>query len=144
MTGYKSKRAMAQDKLDSMEREALKLALEALRMADELCRGHGVDFKEYGLKFDRDIQVKYKEAITAIKEALAQPEREPVEDVVEYFADGTRIVRIAPQRPWVDLTRTQIQNVYFVVLEEHRGVPQMQGQLAFGEALQAAIKDKNK
>lgn len=48
------------------------------------------------------------------------------------------------QRPWVDLTRTQIQNVYFAVLEEHRGVPQMQGQLAFGEALQAAIKDKNK
>jgi len=37
----------------------------------------------------------------AIKEALAQPEQEPVEDVVEYFADGTRIVRIAPQRTWV-------------------------------------------
>ena len=77
MTGYKSKRAAAQDKLDSMEREALKLALEALRMADELCRGHGVDFKEYGLEFDRDIQVKYKDAITAIKEALAQPAQEP-------------------------------------------------------------------
>lgn len=28
MTGYQSKKAMAQDKLDSMEREALKLALE--------------------------------------------------------------------------------------------------------------------
>jgi hypothetical protein len=78
MTGYESKRAAARDKLNNMEREALKLALEALRMADELCRGHGVDFKEYGLKFDRDIQVKYKEAITAIKEALAQPAQEPV------------------------------------------------------------------
>jgi hypothetical protein len=53
--------------------EALKLALEALRMADELCRGYGVDFKEYGLEFDKDIQVKYRETITAIKEALAQP-----------------------------------------------------------------------
>ena len=31
MTGYQSKRAAAQAKLDSMEREALKLALEALR-----------------------------------------------------------------------------------------------------------------
>ena len=30
-----------------MTQEALKLALEALKMADELCRGHGVDFKEY-------------------------------------------------------------------------------------------------
>jgi hypothetical protein len=76
MTGYESKRAAAQGKLDNMEREALKLALEALRMADELCRGHGVDFKEYGLEFDRDIQVKYKDVITAIKEALAQPAQE--------------------------------------------------------------------
>ena len=58
--------------------DTLKLALEALKMADELCRGHGVDFKEYGLEFDRDIQVKYKDAITAIKEALAQPGQEPV------------------------------------------------------------------
>ena len=46
-------------------------------------------------------------------------------------------------REWVDLTRTQIQNVYFAVLEEHRGGHQMQGQLAFGEALQALIKEKN-
>ena len=56
--------------------EALKLALDALRMADELCRGHGVDFKEYGLEFDADIQVKYREAIIAIEEALAQPAQE--------------------------------------------------------------------
>jgi hypothetical protein len=82
MTGYQSKKKAAQDKLDSMEREALKLALEALRMADELCRGHGVDFKEYGLEFDRDIQVKYKDAITTIKEALAQPAQEPVDDYI--------------------------------------------------------------
>ena len=66
--------------------EALKLALEALKMADELCRGHGIDFKEYGLEFDRDIQVKYKDAITAIKEALAQPEQEPV--AIRYDFDG--------------------------------------------------------
>jgi len=47
------------------------------------------------------------------------------------------------QRTWVDLTRTQMQDVYFAVLEEHRGGHQMQGQLAFGEALQAKIKEKN-
>jgi len=46
-------------------------------------------------------------------------------------------------REWVDLTRTQIQDVYFAVLETHRGGHQMEGQLAFGEALQAAIKEKN-
>jgi hypothetical protein len=48
-----------------------------------------------------------------------------------------------PQRTWVDLTRTQIQDVYFEVLKEHRGDHQMQGQLAFGEALQAKIREKN-
>jgi hypothetical protein len=75
------------------DKEAMKLALEALRMADELCRGHGVDFKEYGLEFDRDIQVKYKDAIAAIKEALAQPEQEPVptlEDLEQEIYQNTR------------------------------------------------------
>jgi hypothetical protein len=48
-----------------------------------------------------------------------------------------------PQRTWVDLTRTQMQDVYFEVLKEHRGGHQIQGQLAFGEALQAKIKEKN-
>jgi len=47
------------------------------------------------------------------------------------------------QRTWVDLTRTQIQDVYFKVLEEHRSGHQMEGQLAFGEALQARLKEKN-
>ena len=46
-------------------------------------------------------------------------------------------------KEWTDLTRTQIQNVYFEILKEHRGGHQMQGQLAFGEALQAKIKEKN-
>jgi hypothetical protein len=46
-------------------------------------------------------------------------------------------------REWVGLTRTQIQDVYFAVLEEHRGGHQMQGQLAFGEALQEKIKELN-
>ena len=36
--------------------------------------------------------------------AMAQPEQEPVEDVVAYHADGTRTVRIAPKRPWAGLT----------------------------------------
>jgi hypothetical protein len=54
-----------------------------------------------------------------------------------------RIPLYTHQRTWVDLTRTQMQDVYFAVLEEHRGGHQMQGQLAFGEALQAKIREKN-
>ena len=73
--------------------KALKLALEALcKMipCDDVCDCTG------------------QQAITAIKEALAQPEQEPVEDVVAYHSDGTRTVRIAPKRPWVGLTDEQI------------------------------------
>jgi hypothetical protein len=57
MTGFNSKRQMAQDK------EALKLALEALETADET-----------------EFWNKQKEAITVIKEALAQPAQEPEPD----------------------------------------------------------------
>jgi hypothetical protein len=59
MTGYKSKKAAARDKLDSMEREALNLALKVLEDLP-------------GFRADID------NAITAIKESLAQPAQEPV------------------------------------------------------------------
>ena len=76
MTGFDSKRQAALDKLVEIQEElgmyddqkppmtkdeALKLALEALETADET-----------------EFWNKQKEAITAIKEALAQPEQEPV------------------------------------------------------------------
>jgi len=63
MTGYESKKAMAQDKLaqpaQESVREALKLALNVLEDLP-------------GFRADID------DAITAIKEALAQPAQEPV------------------------------------------------------------------
>jgi len=58
MTGFDSKRRMAQDK------EALKLALEALEEA------------HYKVEHKQDA-AKREQAITAIKEVLAQPEQEP-------------------------------------------------------------------
>ena len=67
-----------------------------------------------------------------------QPPNDPI-----YFRNITPLYTHPPQRTWVDLTRTQMQDVYFAVLEEHRGGHQMQGQLAFGEALQAKIKERN-
>ena len=74
----------------------------------------------------------------------AQPAQEPVEDVVEYFADGTRIVRVAPQRPWVDLTDNQIEQIYYDLVKIHRGAPMPWGQINFGKVLQAAIREANK
>lgn len=57
------------------DRELMQQALDALEMADELCNGHGVNFKEYGLEFDKDIQRKYKVAVTALTERLAHCDR---------------------------------------------------------------------
>jgi hypothetical protein len=71
-------------------KEALKLALEALENA--IAVRHGKD----GTKFVDPLE---SNAITAIKEALAQPTQELVEDVVAYHSDGTRTVRIALKRP---------------------------------------------
>ena len=83
--------------------EALKLALEAL--------------ERYQVK--RQDFERFADVITAIKEALAQPKQEPVEDVVAYHSDGTRTVRIAPKRPWVGLTKANMQ----VLIEQARVVP---------------------
>jgi hypothetical protein len=81
MTGYQSKKDMAQDKLESMERKALKLALEALEQTletldDENAKPGGaiadiIWYSEHITLFDY-----LASGITAIKEALAQPEQE--------------------------------------------------------------------
>ena len=63
MTGFKAKQAMAADKLQEPVREALKLALEALEESQT-----DNDTMEF---WDRK-----SKAITAIKEALAQPAQE--------------------------------------------------------------------
>ena len=57
--------------------------------------------------------------------------------------DNLHLLDRSFKRDWVGLTRTQMQDVYFEVLKEHRGGHQMEGQLAFGEALQAKLKEKN-
>jgi hypothetical protein len=59
-------------------KQAVQQVLEALEMAAELQEDQRIDFKKYGLKQDEDIGVKYEEAITAVKAALAQEEQEPV------------------------------------------------------------------
>ena len=66
---------------------------------------------------DDDTQV-YGDALTIAYQSgyydgkkAAQLVQEPVEDVVLYHDDGTRIVRIAPQRTWVDMTDEEISDI---------------------------------
>jgi len=49
-----------------------------------------------------------------------------------------------PQRPWVDLTDTQIEQVYFEMVQEHRGAPMPWGQVQFGKALLKKFREVNK
>ena len=125
--------------------EALKQAIEAL--------------KDVGILTDREWQAVHKNKANELRQAIAELEsQEPVATVTSETGNpditmswwhepaltvGTKLYTHPPQRTWVDLTRTQIQDVYFAVLEEHRGGHQMEGQLAFGEALQAKIREKN-
>jgi len=47
------------------------------------------------------------------------------------------------KRPWVDLSDSQIEQVYHDVAKLHRGAAMPWGQIQFGRALQALIKEKN-
>jgi hypothetical protein len=49
-----------------------------------------------------------------------------------------------PKRPWVDLSDSQIEQVYYDVAKLHRGAAMPWGQVQFGRALQALIKELNK
>ena len=48
-----------------------------------------------------------------------------------------------PKRPWVGLSDSQIEQVYYDVAKLHRGAPMPWGQVQFGNALQALVKEKN-
>jgi hypothetical protein len=71
-----------------------------------------------GLKILAD---QHKEAITAIKEALAQPEQEPVawwNDTGTHIdlnvsGRGTPLYTTPPQRTWVGLTDMEVQNIVY-------------------------------
>ena len=48
------------------------------------------------------------------------------------------------KKPWVELTDMQIEQVYFEVVQEHRGASMPWGQVQFGRALLDKFKEVNK
>jgi hypothetical protein len=53
--------------------------------------------------------------------------------------DDTQVYK----KPWVDLTDSQIEKIYYDLVKIYRGAPMPWGQIQFGKVLQAAIKEKN-
>ena len=60
-------------------------------------------------------------------------------DVHQYL----KMMHDSTKRPWVDLTDTQIEQVYFEVVTKHRGAPMPWGQVQFGRALLEKFKEVN-
>ena len=105
-----------------MTKEALKLGLEALGWTDE--------WRPQGLK---------EEAITAIKEALAQPEQEPVMEYPDYVAGiGWRNVQPPTQRPLIGLTDDEIVLIVADCAATHQHTD-----IHFAKAIEAKLRSKN-
>ena len=107
-------------------RQALELALEALEDYVE----------EYG-PHEKDSGAAY--AITAIKEALAQPEQEPVK-MVAYNCTCGKTMKfeslhgvVAPQRTWVGLTDEEVASFDVHAIVDAECV----------RAIEAKLKEKN-
>ena len=143
---------MTKDKVRSTE-EALKLALEALEDIGD----------EWGFTSQRTVP-KRKEAITAIKEALAQTEQDLVEWGVDWGPDCNSvsiIKRLAdggievvgweyaphpPQRTWVGLTDKEIEAIWKVAMFTDYGIgAELSNQpfVHYARAIEAKLKEKN-
>ena len=80
--------------------------------------------------FNMETDKRFYEAITAIKEALAQPEQYP------QIAINPEIVGyVAPQRTWVGLTDDEIYKIAFTLEGEHWK--------KIADAIEAKLKEKN-
>jgi hypothetical protein len=145
-----------------MTKEALKLALEALEANHFLIHGSetkgGLAFcmdGYYSGCFDIDSNDKQtNKAITAIKEALAQPEHEPVAYLCEnavghkYFRwkkpsstyKPIALYTTPPQRTWVSLTDEEIYAIDFQ-MGSVKGVSKILH--AFSRIIEAKLKEKN-
>ena len=114
-----------------MTQEALKLALDALE-------------NHTAIKHPQQIYYRDK-AITAIKEALAQPEQEPFgyfkaepfgwTDCAESDVGAIALYQTPPRRTWVGLTDDEQQQAYEQWQDEGWGV--------FYNAIEAKLKKKN-
>jgi uncharacterized protein YecT (DUF1311 family) len=86
--------------------EALHLALEALETELAVDMTNGAEVGEAAEKMC--------EAITAIKEALAQPEQKSVA-MADYMALTEKYVALkAAQRTWVGLTKNEVETISYL------------------------------
>ena len=166
MTGYQSKKAMAQAKLDSMEREALKMALEALKYSASMGHGRMVrgmfapfTIKEALAVHPRKAQGEehmtgYQSKKAAARDKMAQPEQEPVALVIDGVLVKSalpekytgHLYTAPPQRPWVEPTGNEWFDWWRVspVANETEAEIDFADFFIIAQAVVAKLKDDNK
>jgi hypothetical protein len=110
-----------------MSKEAMKLALEALKSISEM-----VDYEGNGFKLEYEIK--------ALEEALAKQEQsEPVftYEQVKAHIQAAMMSTIPPQRTWVGLTDREKSNLW---LESRAAIPRFH---TYASLVEAKLKEKN-
>jgi hypothetical protein len=115
-----------------MTQEALKLALEALITI--------TDAIYVNSQQEADAVYKANDAVKAIKEALAQPEQEPVATL---FGSLPVYDTTPPQRTWVGLTDEVITQVIDSMPKKMKGFMVDWDLYEFSKAYEAKLKEKN-
>ena len=91
----------------SKQIDALKPALEALLWANEEING----WRDDAQGLDPIDHPAIMSAISAIKEALAQPEQDPVRREQKMFMEEQEFYATPPQRTWVGLTKQEAEQL---------------------------------
>jgi hypothetical protein len=130
-----------------MSIEAMKLALEALEHEANKGNDNAYQRERDALRTAIEQAEKQEpvadELIRSYIGALVADKPDEAADATKRMVDYVFATPPAAQRQWVGLTDTQIEQVYFETVKKHRGTPMPWGQVQFGKALEAKLKEKN-
>ena len=114
-----------------MTQEALKLALEALEISVSCT-------DMYYVPIGKSMIPEVEEAITAIKEALAQEKKPVADDFFRMIADRNPKPFPLPQRTWVGLTDDEIE----VLFQTAAGADE-EVHIRFARTIESKLKEVN-
>jgi len=124
--------------------KALRMALEVLEKIYEGC-GNVIEDKlhENAVTLAKLVREDCNKPITAIKEALAQPEQES-DDLTAAYMSGFHDGKNTPQRKWVGLTEQEIDRLNFTQVGGCQcSFGYIEGIEEFAKSIEAKLREKN-
>jgi hypothetical protein len=116
------------------QQEALRLALEALK---ELVAQTEIGL--FAVKHDHVAMQNARQAITALREALAEQPAQPAQE----FVCSTGLCHYKTQRTWVGLQDDEIYSVLENLQVIHHRPPTTDSRVIFARAIEAKLRSKN-